>query len=116
MIFLWIIFFSSSISVRHKFLQNFYKIYRTLQYEYFIFLLEASCFSFFQVIFCFALFSSSQIHAGNGYLVDQFLKDSSNKRTDDYGGSLENRFRFLKEIVVACQEAIGEDKVILDLM
>ena len=54
---------------------------------------------------------SLKIHAGNGYLIDQFLKDSSNERTDDYGGSLENRFRFLKEIVVACQEAIGKDKV-----
>ncbi|CAN0340835.1 unnamed protein product, partial [Ectocarpus sp. 8 AP-2014] len=37
--------------------------------------------------------------------------DSSNKRTDDYGGSLENRFRLLKEILTACQEAIGKDKV-----
>lgn len=52
-----------------------------------------------------------QIHAANGYLIDQFLKDSSNKRTDDYGGSLENRFRLLKEILTACQEAIGRDKV-----
>ena len=52
-----------------------------------------------------------KVHAGNGYLIDQFLKDSSNKRTDDYGGSLENRFRLLREIVVACQEAIGKDKV-----
>lgn len=52
-----------------------------------------------------------QIHAANGYLIDQFLKDSSNKRADDYGGSLENRFRFLREVVTACQEAIGKDKV-----
>lgn len=52
-----------------------------------------------------------QVHAANGYLVDQFLKDGSNKRTDSYGGSLENRLRFLKEIVTACQEAIGKNKV-----
>lgn len=56
-------------------------------------------------------FDGVEIHAGNGYLIDQFLKDSSNERTDDYGGSLENRFRFLREIVTACQEAIGKDKV-----
>ncbi len=52
-----------------------------------------------------------QVHAGNGYLIDQFLKDASNKRTDEYGGSRENRFRFLKEVVTACQEAIGREKV-----
>eukprot|EP00752_Nemacystus_decipiens_P005867 g5301.t1 len=56
-------------------------------------------------------FDGVEIHAANGYLVDQFLKDGSNTRTDSYGGSLENRFRFLKEIVTACQEAIGKDKV-----
>ncbi|CAM9510127.1 unnamed protein product [Hapterophycus canaliculatus] len=60
-------------------------------------------------------FDGVEIHAGNGYLIDQFLKDNSNKRTDDYGGSLENRFRFLKEIVIACQEAIGKDKVAVHL-
>lgn len=52
-----------------------------------------------------------QIHGANGYLIDQFLKTNSNKRSDEYGGSLENRFRFLREIVTACQEAIGKDKV-----
>lgn len=61
--------------------------------------------------FCFFVTVSYKIHAGNGYLIDQFLKDGANKRTDDYGGSLENRFRLLREIVVACQEAIGKDKV-----
>lgn len=54
-----------------------------------------------------------KIHAANGYLIDQFLKDSSNKRTDDYGGSLKNRFRLLREIVAACQQTIGKDKVII---
>ncbi|CAM9248509.1 unnamed protein product [Laminaria digitata] len=56
-------------------------------------------------------FDGVEIHATNGYLIDQFLKDSSNKRTDNYSGSLKNRFRFLREIVVACQQAIGKDKL-----
>ncbi|CAM9224028.1 unnamed protein product [Ectocarpus sp. 8 AP-2014] len=60
-------------------------------------------------------FDGVEIHAANGYLIDQFLKDSSNKRTDDYGGSLENRFRLLKEILTACQEAVGKDKVAVRL-
>ncbi|CAN0168057.1 unnamed protein product, partial [Pylaiella littoralis] len=60
-------------------------------------------------------FDGVEVHAGNGYLIDQFLKDSSNKRTDDYGGPKENRFRLLREIVTACQEAIGKDKVAVHL-
>ena len=44
-------------------------------------------------------FDGIEIHAANGYLIDQFLQSTSNKRTDDYGGSFENRTRFLKEIV-----------------
>lgn len=44
-------------------------------------------------------FDGVEIHGANGYLVDQFLQSCSNKRTDEYGGSLENRLRFLKEIV-----------------
>ncbi len=43
-------------------------------------------------------FDGIEIHAANGYLIDQFLQDKSNKRTDDYGGSLENRVRFLNEV------------------
>lgn len=46
-------------------------------------------------------FDGIQIHAANGYLVDQFLQSISNKRTDRYGGSIENRFRFLSEILDA---------------
>ena len=46
-------------------------------------------------------FDGVEIHAGNGYLIDQFLKDHTNKRTDEYGGSIENRCRFLLEIVDA---------------
>jgi hypothetical protein len=50
------------------------------------------------------------LHAANGYLPDQFLQDSSNKRTDAYGGSIENRLRFLLELVeelVSVWEAIA---------
>ncbi len=46
-------------------------------------------------------FDGVEIHAANGYLIDQFLESKTNKRTDQYGGSLENRYRFLKEIVEA---------------
>ena len=44
-------------------------------------------------------FDGVEIHAANGYLIDQFLQSKTNQRTDRYGGSVENRFRFLKEIV-----------------
>ncbi len=46
-------------------------------------------------------FDGVEIHAANGYLIDQFLQSKTNQRTDRYGGSVENRFRFLKEIVEA---------------
>jgi N-ethylmaleimide reductase len=46
-------------------------------------------------------FDGIEIHAANGYLIDQFLQSKTNQRTDQYGGSVENRFRFLKEIVEA---------------
>ena len=46
-------------------------------------------------------FDGVEIHAANGYLIDQFLQDSSNQRNDEYGGSIENRVRFLLEIVDA---------------
>ena len=52
-------------------------------------------------------FDGVEIHAANGYLVDQFLKDGSNRRTDDYGGSIENRARLLLEVVRAITSAIG---------
>lgn len=47
-------------------------------------------------------FDGVQIHAGDGYLIDQFLHDGSNHRQDEYGGSVANRCRFLLEIVDAC--------------
>ena len=56
-------------------------------------------------------FNGVEIHGGNGYLIDQFLRTNSNKRTDNYGGSRENRLRFLIEVVDAVIEAIGADKV-----
>lgn len=55
-------------------------------------------------------FDGVEIHAANGYLIDQFLKDGSNQRTDRYGGSLENRSRFMLEVVTAVVEAIGADR------
>ncbi|KAF0717063.1 Aste57867_2516 [Aphanomyces stellatus] len=56
-------------------------------------------------------FDGVEIHGANGYLVDQFLKSSSNHRTDGYGGSLANRTRFLRELVAAVVAAVGADKV-----
>ncbi len=49
----------------------------------------------------YAGFDGVEIHAANGYLIDEFLQSKTNHRTDQYGGSLENRYRFLKEIVEA---------------
>ncbi|AYM06060.1 alkene reductase [Agrobacterium tumefaciens] len=52
-------------------------------------------------------FDGVEIHAANGYLIEQFLKSSTNQRTDEYGGSIENRARFLLEVVDAVAEEIG---------
>ena len=52
-------------------------------------------------------FDGVEIHGANGYLLDQFLKSSSNQRTDDYGGSIENRARLLLEVTRAITGAIG---------
>lgn len=56
-------------------------------------------------------FDGIEIHAANGYLIDQFLQSKTNHRTDVYGGSLENRFRFLKEIVEAILTVWPADRV-----
>jgi 2,4-dienoyl-CoA reductase-like NADH-dependent reductase (Old Yellow Enzyme family) len=48
-----------------------------------------------------------ELHGANGYLIDQFLRDGSNESTDRYGGSLENRTRFLVEVVEAVSSAFG---------
>ena len=56
-------------------------------------------------------FEGIELHAANGYLVDQFLQDGSNKRTDEYGGAMENRTRFLSEVVTALISVWGADRV-----
>lgn len=55
-------------------------------------------------------FDGVEIHAGNGYLIDQFLRNTSNKRTDEYGGDIQNRVRFASEIVKAVSEAVGPER------
>jgi N-ethylmaleimide reductase len=56
-------------------------------------------------------FDGVEIQAGDGFLIDQFLCDGSNRRTDDYGGAIENRVRLLSEVVTAVIEEAGEDCV-----
>ncbi|CCH45100.1 NADPH dehydrogenase 3 [Wickerhamomyces ciferrii] len=56
-------------------------------------------------------FDFVEVHAANGYLIDQFLQPISNNRKDEYGGSVENRSRFLLEVVDAVCEAVGSSKV-----
>jgi N-ethylmaleimide reductase len=56
-------------------------------------------------------FDGVELHAANGYLPDQFLQDGSNKRTDAYGGSIENRSRFLLEVVEAMASVWGGNRV-----
>ncbi len=56
-------------------------------------------------------FDGVEVHGANGYLLDQFLQDGSNKRTDSYGGSVENRARFLFEVMDAVAEVWGYDHV-----
>jgi N-ethylmaleimide reductase len=56
-------------------------------------------------------FDGVQVHGANGYLVDQFLRDSSNFRDDEYGGSIDNRLRFASEVLSAVGDAIGMDNV-----
>jgi 2,4-dienoyl-CoA reductase-like NADH-dependent reductase (Old Yellow Enzyme family) len=56
-------------------------------------------------------FDGVQIHGANGYLVDQFLRDGATFRTDEYGGSIENRLRFMSEVLEAVGGAIGIDRV-----
>lgn len=56
-------------------------------------------------------FDGVELHCANGYLVNQFISTHTNKRTDIYGGSLENRLRFLKEIVIAVSEIFGSKRV-----
>ncbi len=56
-------------------------------------------------------FDGVELHGANGYLIEQFIDSETNKRTDEYGGNLTNRLRFLKEVATAVVNAIGADKV-----
>ncbi|XP_024008712.1 putative 12-oxophytodienoate reductase-like protein 1 isoform X2 [Eutrema salsugineum] len=56
-------------------------------------------------------FDGVEIHGAHGYLIDQFMKDTVNDRTDEYGGSLENRCRFTLEVIEAVTNEIGADRV-----
>lgn len=56
-------------------------------------------------------FDGVEIHAANGYLLDQFLRDGTNQRTDAYGGSIDNRVRLLLEVTQAVVEVAGADRV-----
>ena len=56
-------------------------------------------------------FDGVEIHGANGYLVDQFIRDGANQRTDEYGGSIQNRCRFALEVVDACVAEIGAGRV-----
>lgn len=56
-------------------------------------------------------FDGVELHGAHGYLIDQFLRDDSNKRTDRYGGSIENRVRFALEVVEAVAKVFGKGRV-----
>jgi len=56
-------------------------------------------------------FDGIELHAANGYLLEQFIRPNSNTRTDSYGGSIENRARFVLEVADAAIKAIGKDRV-----
>jgi N-ethylmaleimide reductase len=60
-------------------------------------------------------FDGVEIHGANGYLIDQFLRDSANLRDDAYGGPVENRVRFLREITQAVAGAVGADRTAIRL-
>jgi len=60
-------------------------------------------------------FDGVQLHGANGYLIDQFLRDGSNKRNDAYGGPIEHRIRLLREVVAALVDAVGADRTAVRL-
>ena len=60
-------------------------------------------------------FDGVQIHAANGYLIDQFLRDNANFRTDEYGGSIENRVRLLRQATQAVVDVVGADRTAVRL-
>jgi 2,4-dienoyl-CoA reductase-like NADH-dependent reductase (Old Yellow Enzyme family) len=60
-------------------------------------------------------FDGVQFHAANGYLIDQFLRDGTNLRQDEYGGSIDNRVRLLREVTAAVIEVAGRDRTAVRL-
>ena len=56
-------------------------------------------------------FDGVELHAANGYLINQFIDSQANNRTDGYGGSLQNRLRFLKEVTEAVIAVVGKDRI-----
>ncbi len=56
-------------------------------------------------------FDGVQLHAANGYLIDQFLRDGTNHRSDEYGGSIANRVRLLSEVTQTLIDTVGADRV-----
>ena len=60
-------------------------------------------------------FDGVQIHGANGYLIDQFLRDGANFRDDDYGGSIENRTRLLREVATSVASVAGADRTAVRL-
>ncbi|KAI8049461.1 12-oxophytodienoate reductase [Syncephalis plumigaleata] len=56
-------------------------------------------------------FDGVEVHAANGYLIHQFLESGTNQRTDEYGGSIENRIRFCVQVVQAAIDVFGNDRV-----
>ncbi len=61
-------------------------------------------------------FNAVEIHAGHGYLISQFISPYTNKRTDEYGGSIENRSRFLKQVLQAVRKSAGNEMAVLAKM
>ncbi len=58
-------------------------------------------------------FDAVEVHAGHGYLISQFLSPYTNRRSDEYGGSAQNRSMFLKQVLRTCREAAGKDMALL---
>ncbi len=56
-------------------------------------------------------FDGVELHGANGYLINQFIDSQANQRTDGYGGSLQNRLRFLREVVQAVVAVVGGDRI-----